>query len=91
MLQYTTAPNPCPMPDWKHPPQCPPHWRHAVWSSATGRSLLREWVSVDVFGLPESIVSLPELVAKMRKAASPREHPMETMDATRPYPCPIIG
>ena len=39
-------------------------------------------MSVDVFGLPESIVSLPELVAKMRKAASPREHPMETMDAT---------
>jgi hypothetical protein len=84
MLQYTTAPGPCPKPDRKYPPHSLPDWKHAVWSSATSRSPLREWVNVDVFGLPESIVCLPELVTKMTKAASPREHPMETMDAT---PC----
>ncbi len=39
-------------------------------------------MSVDVFGLPESIVSVPELVATMINAASPREGPMETMDDT---------
>ena len=36
----------------------------------------------DVFGLPESIVSLPELVALMMNAVSPRERPMGKMDAT---------
>ena len=81
MLQYTTAPNPCPMTGWKHPPQCPPHWKLAVWFSVTNHCPLQEWVRVDVFGFPEPIVVFPELVAMMIIAASPMELPMKTIDA----------
>ena len=59
------------------PPRCPPHSRHAAWSSATNHFPLQGRVSADVFGFPESIASFPELVATMIMAASP----METVDA----------